>query len=136
MLDELIWGIEPGWELVVPALTDPDRLAAFTNALSNWNVTGYVQFELTESAHRWIKHELNGVTLREIARLMHEHVAAGNVVDEVPESRPEWRDKNEYHYDLRLVIHGKAVYIETRLHYRLPVVADESWLLVVNIHAR
>jgi hypothetical protein len=26
------------------------------------------------------------------------------------------------------------VYIETRLNYRLPVVVDESWILVVNIH--
>jgi hypothetical protein len=31
---------------------------------------------------------------------------------------------------------GKLTIVETRLHYRLPVVADESWILVVNIHAR
>jgi len=29
--------------------------------------------------------------------------------------------------DLRMMIDDKAVYIETRLHHRLPVVPDESW---------
>jgi hypothetical protein len=32
------------------------------------------------------------------------------------------------------MIHGKSVYIETRLNYRLPVVADEPSILVVNVH--
>jgi hypothetical protein len=55
---------------------------------------------------------------------------------EVLETRPEWSDLHEFHHDLRLQIHEKAAYIETRLNYRLPVVADESWILVVNVHER
>ena len=66
---------------------------------------------------------------------MYEHVAAGGEIDEVPETRPEWSDLYEFHHDLRLTIHDKAVYIETRLNYRLPVAPDESWILVVNVHA-
>jgi hypothetical protein len=119
----------------VPSLTDRDRLMAYRDALQNWNVTDYIQFELTEEAHRWIRRELGDITLKEIGCLMYEYVAAGGEIDEVVENRLEWSDLYEFHHDLRLSIHGKAVYIETRLHYRLPVVSDESWILVVNIHA-
>jgi hypothetical protein len=65
---------------------------------------------------------------------MHEHVMAGGDIDEVPETRQEWSDQYEFHHDLRLTIRKKRVYIETRLNHRLPVVADESWILAVNIH--
>lgn len=118
----------------MPPLSDPDRLAAYMDALGNWNVTDFIQFELTDEAYRWIRRELVEVTLKDIGRLMFEHVDAGGKIDEVRETRPEWSDAYEFHYDFRLPIYGKAVYIETRLHYRLPVVADESWILVVNVH--
>lgn len=117
-------------------MTDPDRLAAYRDALANWSVTDYIQFELTEEAHRWIRRELGETTLRDLGRLMYEYVATGGEIDEVPETRPEWSNQYEFHHDLRLTIHGKPVYIETRLHYRLPVAPDESWILVVNVHAR
>jgi hypothetical protein len=120
----------------VPPLTDPDRLAAYRDALGNWNVTDYIQFELTEQAHRWIRRELGDITLRDIGRLMHEYVAAGGEIDEAPETRPEWSDLYEFHHDLRFTIHDQPVYIETRLNYRLPVAPDESWILVVNVHER
>jgi hypothetical protein len=122
-----------GRELGVPPLTDPDRLAAYKDALANWNVTDYVQFELTEQAQRWIERELGYIKYREIGRLMYEYVASGGPIDEVRETRPEWADY-EFHYDLRFTIHDKPVYIETRLHWRHPVVPDESWILVVNVH--
>lgn len=118
----------------MPPLTDPDRLAAYGDVLRNWNVTDYIQFDLTEQAFRWIRRELGNITLKEIGRLMYEYVAAAGKVDEVPETRPEWSDRHEYHWDLRFVIQDKPVYIETRLRYRLPIVPDESWILVVNIH--
>jgi hypothetical protein len=118
----------------VPSLTDPDRLSAYVNALSNWNVGQYIQFELTEEAFRWVRREFGNITLKEVGRLMHEFVAAGGKIDEVPETRPEWAKLHEFHWDLRFDIQAKPVYIETRLHYRLPVVPDESWILVVNIH--
>jgi hypothetical protein len=53
---------------------------------------------------------------------------------EVRETRAEWSDY-EFHYDLRFTIQDKPVYIETRLNYKMPVVLDESTILVVNIHA-
>lgn len=116
-------------------LSDPDRLFAYTDALANWASHGYVEFNLTEESQRWVRRELESITVREIARLMHEFVATGGDVDEVVKQRPEWSDKYEFHHDLRIEIHGKNVYIETRLNYRLPVEPDASWILVVNIHA-
>ena len=115
-------------------VTDSDRLEAYKDALRNWNIPDYIQFELTEQAHRWIRRELDRVTLKDIGRLMFEYVNAGGKIDEVPETRPEWSDVYEFHYDIRLTIQKKPIYIETRLHYRLPVVPDESWILVVNVH--
>lgn len=118
----------------MPPLTNVDRLAAYVDALSNWSFTGFIQFELTEQAHRWIRRELGNVTLKELSRLMCEYVAAGGTVDEVPETRPEWTDQFDFHWDLRFEVAGKRIYVETRLHYRLPLVLDKSWILVVNVH--
>jgi hypothetical protein len=114
-------------------LTDPTRLAAYKDALSNWSFEGYVQFGLEETAYRWIKHELGSISLKEIGRLMYEYVEGGGNIDEVPETRPEWSEY-EFHYDLRFTIQEKPVYIESRLNYREPLIPDESSILVVNIH--
>lgn len=107
-------------------LSDPDRLVAYRDALGNWAITGYVQFELTEQAHRWVRRELGEVTLKELSRIMFEYVNAGGEIDEVVETRPEWSGEYRFHHDLRVAIGAVSVYIETRLHYRLPVVAGES----------
>jgi hypothetical protein len=48
----------------------PGRLAAYNDALQNWNITDYIQFELTEESHRWIRREIGDITLAEIRRLM------------------------------------------------------------------
>ncbi|MEO8494170.1 MAG: hypothetical protein ABI614_03805 [Planctomycetota bacterium] len=115
-------------------LTDATRLAAYKDALANWNFKGFIRFELTETAYRWVKQELSNISLKEIGRLMHEYVEAGGEIDEVPETRPEWSDY-EFHYDLRFTIQDTRVYIESRLNYQLPLVPDESSILVVSIHA-
>ena len=65
---------------------------------------------------------------------MHEYGAEGGVIDEQRETRDLWSDNYEFHHDLRFVIQGKPVYIETRLNYRLPIVPDDSWILVVSVH--
>ena len=115
-------------------LTDPARLEAYKDALGNWSFDEYIQFELTETAYEWIKRELSNISLKEIGRLMYDYVEAGGKIDEVPETRPGWSDEFEFHYDLRFTIRDKPVYIETRLKYQLPVVPDDSVILVVNVH--
>jgi hypothetical protein len=119
----------------LPPLIDPIRLEAYQDALRNWSFSGYVHFELTETAIQWVKREFPNTSLREIGRLMHEYVATGGEIDEVRETRPLWSGRYEYHHDLRFTVHGKRVYIETRLRYPLPFVPDDSSILVVNIHA-
>jgi hypothetical protein len=116
-------------------LSDPERLMAFQDALANWRFQGYVEPELTDQAYRWIRDQLGDFEIRELFRLMHEHVAAGGEIDEVRETRAEWSDKYEYHYDLRFRVHGTPVYVETRLLYCPPFVPDEPTILVVNVHA-
>ena len=122
----------------VPRLTDPDRLAAYRDALGNWKFAGYIRFtgRLNEQAHRFVRQTL-GITEKDIGRLMYEYVTAGGEIDEVAETRPNWPEY-KFHYDLRFTIGNIPVYIETRFeldeHYRLPVVADEAWIEVVNIH--
>ena len=117
----------------MPPLIDPDRLAAYRDALGNWSVTGYIKFRLSESAGRWIERKL-GLKQREIKQLMYEYVAAGGEIDEVRETRDGWKEQHEFHHDLRFTIHEIPVYIETCLKYRLPVIPDESLIEVVNIH--
>ena len=115
-------------------LTDPNRLEAYKDALGNWNFDGYIQFDLPEPAHRWIRRELNNILVKEIGRLMYEYVEAGGEIDEVRETRPGWSDEYEFHHDLRFTIQDRPVYIESRLNYELPIVPDDSTILVVNIH--
>jgi hypothetical protein len=115
-------------------LTDPTRLEAYKDALANWSFDGYIRFELTETAYEWIKRELNGISLKEIGRLMHEYVEARGEIDEVRETRPEWSEY-EFHYDLRFTIQDQPIYIESRLEHQVPFLSDNSTILVVNIHA-
>jgi len=115
-------------------LTDPTRLAAYKDALANWNYAGFIQFELTETARNFIKRELSNITFKEIGRLMHKHVESGGEIDEVPETRSEWAEY-KFHYDLRLTIQEKPIYIESRLNHKIIFVPDESTIIVVSIHA-
>jgi hypothetical protein len=65
-------------------------------------------------ATQWLANELPDYTLREICRILHEHVEGGGKIHEVVETRPEylhWR----FHYDLRIRISGRHVYFETTL---------------------
>ena len=116
-------------------LSDPDRLAAYRDALANWNCTGFVCFELNETAHKWLRSQLDGVTTKEFARLMHEHIESGGEIDEVRESREGWSDEFEFHHDLRFSVQGKQVYVETRLYFSPPFAPDRATISVVNIHA-
>ncbi len=126
------WFVWSGEASSLAALTDPNRLNAYIDALSNWRFDDYIQFELTEQSHRWIRAEL-GITTKEIGRLMHQYVNRGGTIDEVVETRPEWHEY-DYHHDLRFSIQGTPVYIESRLYHEVPVELDASWILVVNVH--
>lgn len=94
----------------MPPLTDPERVRHYTAALSGWSCSGYVNW--TARAQEWVRENLPGVTPREVARLMWEHVQGGGRIDEARETRPEWCE-HEFHHDLRLRIGDRDVYVET-----------------------
>lgn len=95
-------------------LNDLQILVQFVAVLNNWNVTGYVTAK--EVVLDWIADNLPGYDLRSIAKLMHDHLQAGENPDQVRERRPEYNDR-DYHYDFRFSIPGRQrqVYIETIL---------------------
>lgn len=114
-------------DLSMAPLTDPVRLKAYRNALRNWKYEGYVSWK--EEAARWIRRELEGLTTKEVGRLMYEYVQRGGGIDEQCETR-EWLE-GEFHYDLRFPIGERWIYIETLLFVDDP---EDPTIGVVSIH--
>jgi hypothetical protein len=126
--------IQPRLErLPMPPLTDPERLRCYKSALANRRYDGFITF--TKDALRWLHAELPDFSPRDIAQMLHNHVAAqgDKEIDEQRETREQWR-MHDYHYDLRIGIAGRLVYFETRLSYRNPNDPDDPLIDVVNIH--
>ena len=96
----------------MPPLEDADLLKVFKAILSEWAVTGYVTAK--DEAFEWAGKHLPGFTLKSLAKLMNDYVAAGGAIDQVKETRPEWDDW-PFHYDFRLPWEGRLLYIETIL---------------------
>ncbi len=109
-------------------LTNAELLAKFRHALREWNCTGYITWKSV--AHEWVEKNLEGLTTRALGEEMSRHVGAGGEIDEVKESRPEWSDR-QFHYDFRIPIEGRLLYIETILIEDDP---DDPIVHVVSIH--
>jgi hypothetical protein len=123
------------WSSPVPRLTDPEKLRCYCNALENWRYDGFIQFK--PLALEELDRELNGIAQRDFRRLLHDFVQNGGEIDQVVESRnietrEEWIGDG-FHYDLRPVIGGKKVYIETLLEYRDPNDPDDPVIRVVRV---
>jgi hypothetical protein len=114
----------------MPTLTDPQTLACLKAVLSNWNYNGYITIK--DVAEAWLAKNVPGLTLRALAKLMHEHVQAGKKVKYARETRPEWNDW-PCHYDFKIAVAGRAkeLYVETVLIDDDP--GDPS-LFIVNVH--
>ncbi len=112
-------------------LTDPEKLQCYRNALANWRFAGFVRLTpFAEEAFKQLKLE---VSERQFRQLLHEYVLGSGEIDEVRETRPEWSDW-DYHYDLRLTINARKLYVETRLEYTNPNDSDDPQIILVNIH--
>jgi hypothetical protein len=109
-------------------LDDPVVLAQLRKVLSEWNCTGYVTAK--ESARHWVAENLAGMNLKAVAKAMHDFMASGGIVDQVKENRPEW-DIWPFHYDFRLTIGGRGIYIETILQDDDP---NDPTVQIVSIH--
>lgn len=112
-------------------LRDSEKLACYRNALANWRYDGFII--LTEIAFEWMKLHLQGLSPRLLGQLMYEYVQTGGEIDQQRETRPEW-NVHEFHYDLRISVGERLIYIETRLIYDKPDDPDDPIIHVVNIH--
>jgi hypothetical protein len=112
----------------MPPLTDPSILACIKTILDDWYVTDAVTIK--DVAEQTAARDLPGFNLKALAKLMHQHVQAGGVIDQQRERRPDWNDR-DYHYDFRLPWAGRALYIETVLVDDDP---KNPYLHIVSIH--
>ena len=80
---------------------DPDALELYKKTLSLWRYRGYVLWKRV--AREWLDKELPGYTAE-----------LGGRVDQVVERRPEYVSYR-FHYDLRLPLSARRIYIETVL---------------------
>jgi hypothetical protein len=109
-------------------LADPDILSRFNAALSNWHVTGYVTAK--KVALGWARRNLPDFALKTLGKLMLDALQAGEVPDQVRETRPEWNDW-DYHYDFRLTWADRDIYVETILVDDDPT---DPTIYIVSIH--
>src|SRR5262245_11177269 len=113
-------------------LTDPDILARYKQALSEWKVKGSI--ELEKDAPDGLRTTLEGVTVEFFKEALYRFVCQDNgEIDQVKEQREPWRKKWEWHYDLRPTINGVKVYVETRLFPESFSSREEPIIYVVQI---
>src|SRR5437899_1289082 len=98
--------------VAMPPLTDVALLKCFRNALANWRYEGFLV--LTDVAQHWLKFELPGITVRDLGRHLYQFIAAGGIIDQQKETRPEW-STYDFHFDFRIPLKSRLLYIETRL---------------------
>jgi hypothetical protein len=109
-------------------LTDPAVLAKFRHALSQWTFTGYVTWKSV--ARQWVERNLEGWTTRAIAEEMFRFVERGGEIGETTETRSEWSER-PFHYDFRMRIEDRLLYIETVLVEDDP---SDPVVHIVSIH--
>ena len=92
-------------------------------------VTDYIQWK--KLPQDWLGVNFPNVTAKLVHKLMVKHAESNGKIDQVPETRPEYSHW-PFHYDLRISILGRRVYIETRFGQEQDV--EECTISVVNIH--
>lgn len=93
-------------------------------------VTGYIQWKGLPQT--WLGVNLPNVTTKLVHELMVKRAAPNAGIDQISETRPEyshWR----FHYDLRISIFGRRVYIETVFDQKED--PEDCTIFVVNMHA-
>ena len=117
---------------------DPEgRLRCYSNVLRNEanrlvaRDLDYVR--LKKRPEQWLWGELPEYTLKEICRMLHEHVVNGGEIDEQKENRQEYAHRR-FHYDLRVLIGGRRIYFETVLEFEDADDEDDLTIVVVNAH--
>ncbi len=94
-------------------LKDPGLLDKFLEALKDWNCGGVIEWK--PLASEWLRRNLEHLSQKAVGHLMWEHVSNGGEIDQVAETRERYRERHQYHYDFRIPVVGRLIYIETRL---------------------
>ena len=92
-------------------------------------VTGYIQWK--SLPQDWLGTNLPNVTTKLIHEEMVKHANSNRKIDQTPETRPEYSSW-PFHYDLRISIFGRRVYIETRFDQEQDL--EDCTIWVVNVH--
>ena len=111
----------------MPPVRDADTLAKFCTAFEEWNSGGVLWRQVPTE---WVSANLDGCTPNAITCLIREHIANGGEIDRAEDSRSNFRRLHPYHYDFRISISGRPIYIETILDD----VKMGPRLTVVSIH--
>jgi hypothetical protein len=111
----------------MPPLRDADTVAKFRISFEE-RTSGGVSWKRVPA--EWVRKNLDGLTQEAINCLMQKHIEDGLEIDQVVETREAYRDRYQFHYDFRIVISGRLIYIETVLDETKmgPIVA------VVSVH--
>ena len=113
-------------------LTDPEILARYRQALSDWKVEGAVILE--GRAPEGLRITLGRMAEQSLKEALYRFVCLQNgEVDQVKEEREPWCKVWEYHYDLRPTVNGVKVYVETRLYPESSTSRQEPTILVVQV---
>jgi hypothetical protein len=105
----------------MPRLTDCEVRKKIRIAFRERTSNG-VQWK--QVAAEWVRKNL-GITTQALDTLIHEHLEKGGGVQQVKETRSEYRHW-QYHYDFHIPLHSKTVYVET-------VLADRKMGPVVTV---
>lgn len=113
----------------MPRLTNPTVRARLLQALSLWEVTGYVL--LHQNAHRGLAETFGGTHRQdEVLEALHAHIRDGGKVWEVEETSPDW--EAGFRYEVVLDVCGRQnVFFKMRLNDRDP---DNPVVTLVSIH--
>ncbi len=92
-------------------LADRVLLDKIIAVLKEWNFDGFIQWK--QRPADWLRKNLEGWSQKAIGEAMYDHVANGGEIDQVKENYEGYRDTHPFHYDFRLTVGDRPIYIET-----------------------
>ena len=97
----------------MPPLRDEDVRGKFLEVLKEWNCDGYIQWKRRPAD--WLRGNLQSCSQKTIGQALYHHVVSGGEIDQVKENYEGYRDTHPYHYDFRIPIEARLIYVETVL---------------------
>ncbi len=86
-------------------------LSKFLEVLKEWRYDGYIQWK--PRAAEWLRKNVQGFSQKAIGKAMYDHVVNGGEIDQAKEPYEGYRDTHPYHYDFRIPIARRFIYVET-----------------------